>query len=42
MSEPAASTEAVGKVEEEDVEAGRTQLLRNRVIVQVIAHVAHN
>ncbi|PAN45777.1 hypothetical protein PAHAL_9G141500 [Panicum hallii] len=36
MSEPAASTEAVGKVEEEDVEAGRTQLLRNRVIVQVL------
>ncbi|PUZ37658.1 hypothetical protein GQ55_9G137800 [Panicum hallii var. hallii] len=36
MSEPAASTEAVGKVEEDDVEAGRTQLLRNRVIVQVL------
>ncbi|RLN17869.1 fe(2+) transport protein 2-like [Panicum miliaceum] len=36
MSEPAASTEAVGKVEEDDVEAGRRQLLRNRVIVQVL------
>ncbi|CAN6287305.1 unnamed protein product [Urochloa humidicola] len=36
MAEPARPEGDVDKVEDEDLEAGRTQLLRNRVIVQVL------